>query len=138
MRFFFYGTLIDPEIRRLVLGRHAPRVVEPATLRGWRRVPVPAKTYPMIVPDTAGNVDGILARGLNAAARRRLERYEDDLYAVAPVEVGLVDRKRKVLALAFFAQVSRVPCGAKTWDFAEWQRRHKRRFIQTLRRRLAA
>jgi len=138
VRFFFYGTLIDPEIRRLVLGRLAPRLVEPATLSGWRCVPVPARTYPMIVPDRRGRLSGILVRGLSAAARRRLERYEDDLYAVAPVEVGLVDRKRTLSALAFVARPGRTACGAKTWDFAEWQRRHKRRFMQRLRRRLAA
>jgi hypothetical protein len=38
MRFFFYGTLMDEDIRRAVLGDRAPDAVEPATLIGYRRM----------------------------------------------------------------------------------------------------
>jgi hypothetical protein len=61
LRFFFYGTLIDADVRRLVLGRLAPDEVEPATLSGWRRVKLAGVTYPGIVPDAKGWVEGVLA-----------------------------------------------------------------------------
>lgn len=97
MRFFFYGTLIDEAVRRAVLGRHAPLRVEPARLGGWRRVAVPGKAYPVVLAEPQASVDGVLARGLTAAARRRLEGYEDaDLYAVVEVEVIPVGRRRPI------------------------------------------
>jgi hypothetical protein len=75
VRFFFYGTLIDPDVRRLVLGTRAPMSVEPATLAGWRRVCLPKVTYPAVLRAAREVVDGVLVRGLDAEARRRLVDY---------------------------------------------------------------
>jgi hypothetical protein len=138
MRFFFYGTLIDPDVRALVLGRHAPRIVEPAGLRGWRCVPVPARTYPMLVPDPEAHLSGVLVRGLNAKARERLQNYEDALYDLIEVDVEVGRRGKKRPALVFVAKPGRTASGRRLWDFTDWQRRHKRRFLQRLKRRLAA
>ena len=139
MRFFFYGTLIDADVRRAVLGAYAPRHVEEACLRGWRRGPVRGKTYPVIVADPQASVDGALVRGLNTAARRRLERYEDeDLYALAEVDVLLAGRAKVVRAVVFVAKAAGFRHGPGTWDIDEWRRRHKRRFLLTLGRRPAA
>ena len=38
MRFFFYGTLMDEDVRRAVLGVRSLAPTERATLEGWRRV----------------------------------------------------------------------------------------------------
>ncbi len=46
MRLFFYGTLLDQELRRLVIGRDI--AVAAATLTGWRRLAVIRKPFPMI------------------------------------------------------------------------------------------
>lgn len=139
MRFFFYGTLIDADVRRAVMGRYAPQVVEPARLQGWRRVAVPGKTYPMIVADGGEFVDGVLARGLGPVARRRLERYDDDdLYELVPVEVVPAGRRRPVAALVFVAKPALRPRGVRAWDFELWRRRHKRRLVLALGRRSAA
>lgn len=139
MRFFFYGTLIDAEVRRAVLGLHAPRRVEPACLRGWRRVPVRGRSYPVIVADRTASVEGVLVCGLSPAARRRLERYEDsDLYALAELDVHPQGRGRPVRGLVFIAKAAGASRGSGSWDLATWQRRHKRRFLLTLGRRPAA
>ncbi len=139
MRFFFYGTLIDADVRRAVLGLHAPRQVEPASLRGWRRVPLRDKTYPVLVADADSSVDGVLVRGLNVAARRRLERYEGPhLYTLAELDVLPEGRSRPVSALVFVAKATGARHDAGTWDLETWQRRDKRRFLLTLGRRPAA
>ncbi len=137
MRFFFYGTLIDPDVRRAVLGRLAPVEAEPAVLRGWRRVPAAGKTYPVIVADPRGAVDGVVVRGLDRAARRRLERYEDDFYELIAVEVTLTGSGHKLETLVFAAGQQLSCRTARSWDLADWQRRHKRRFLATLRQRFA-
>ena len=134
MRFFFYGTLVDADVRRAVLGPQAPQRIEPATLRGWRRAPVRGRTYPVIVADPAAEVDGVLARGLSAAAKHRLERYEDvDLYALAELDVLPAGRAQPVPALVFVARTTGVPLAPGTWEFAPWQRRYKQRYLLTLR-----
>ncbi len=139
MRFFFYGTLVDADVRRAVLGSHAPRCVERAILHGWRRAAVPGKTYPVIVADPTAIAEGVLVRGLGAASRRRLDRYEDDdLYDLIAVQVVPDGRRRPVPALVFAAKTERRSRAAAAWSFEDWERRHKRRLLLTLRRRSAA
>lgn len=133
MRFFFYGTLIDADVRRLVLGRHAPAAVEEATLKGWRRVKLAEVTYPGIVRDQAGTVAGVLARGLNEAARRALVDYEGAEYEL--LETGVATGSGKTLAaLTFVPKPGEVKPVPGAWDIAEWRRRHKRRFLAALAR----
>ena len=141
MRFFFYGTLIDADVRRALLGPHASRRVEPARLQGWRRVAVSGKTYPVVVAEPDASVDGVLVRGLSAAARRRLTRYEDaNLYALATVDVLAMGCAHPVSALAFVAKETATRRAPRSvgWSFEDWRRRHKRRLLLTLRRRPAA
>jgi hypothetical protein len=133
MRFFFYGTLIDPDVRRLVLGSLAPATVEPATLSGWKRVPLSGVTYPTILRAPRGAVDGVLVRGLNAIGRRRLIAYEGDDYDLVDVGVTLADG-RQVPARVFAGKPGQVR-EVGLWAFTAWQRRHKRRFVAALARR---
>lgn len=132
MRFFFYGTLIDADVRRLVLGRLAPDDVEPAILRGWRRVKLAGVTYPGIVSDAKGRVEGVLARGLGRMARRRLERYEGDEYALVPAAVAAANGK--TVAAQMFVSGQALKRASGVWTIADWQRRHKRRFLASLAR----
>lgn len=139
MRFFFYGTLIDAEVRRAVLGPHAPHEIDAARLEGWRRVPVPGKAYPTIVSDPGAAVDGVLARGLGPVARRLLERYEDeDLYDLVEVELSPAGRRRPVAAFVFAARPALQLRRFGTWDLEQWRRRDKRRLLLRLTRRSAA
>lgn len=133
MRFFFYGTLIDADVRRAVLGRRAPAAVEPATLAGWRRVRLPKVTYPAIVPDRRSAVEGVLARGLDGQAQDRLVAYESPAYDLIEVPVT-TGAGRQVTALVFAAKPGSTRA-IGIWDFAEWRRRHKRRFLAGLTRR---
>ena len=133
MRFFFYGTLLDADVRRAVLGRRAPETVEPATLHGWRRFKLPRVTYPAILPDGRSSVDGVLARGLDAAVRERLIAYESGDYDLIAVPVTTRAGK-PVSAWVFVAKpATRRDIGA--WSFDAWCRRHKRRYLARLVRR---
>ena len=81
MRFFFYGTLLDPEVRARVLGAEArPVVLDPAVLRGWERYFEPGVPWPMIRRRNDAAVEGALASGLSEPAARLLDDYETELY----------------------------------------------------------
>jgi hypothetical protein len=125
--FFFYGTLLDPDVRALVMGTGAPAALEPATLVGWRRLTHPNATYPMIVPAADVTVAGAIARDLAPPAVSRLIVYEGTDYTIAAVEVQL--RDGGAVAAELFVPAGRVVGTGKPWDLAAWQRRHKRRYI---------
>jgi hypothetical protein len=134
MRFFFYGTLMDAEVRAAVLDALAPHVVEPARLTGWRRIPVAGAGFPTIVRDPAGLVEGVLARGLDHIACRRLTAYEGPEYALVDIAVSVGERS--IAAMMFTTVGHSLKAGIGDWDFAAWQRRYKRETLAALARRL--
>jgi hypothetical protein len=132
VRFFFYGTLIDPDVRRAVLGAHAPDSVESATLGGWERLPVRGESYPMIRRRGGARVEGVLARGLDAEARSVLVGYEGADYALVAVDVALLSGRRLPAWVFAPAAGGALAAGEGAWRFEEWERRHKSGFIRQL------
>jgi len=133
MRFFFYGTLIDADVRAHVLRDLAPAAVEPATLPGWRRFAAKGVTFPIARPDPKATIDGVLARGLTAEAGRRLDVYEGPGYRRTKVDVTSGGKT--------FAAVLYVDDGSGTltaepgvWRYETWVRRHKKPFMAMLAR----
>jgi hypothetical protein len=133
MRFFFYGTLMDEDVRRAVLGVRALAPAERATLDGWRRVKKAGVSYPVIVRARNHKVDGILMHGIDRRAHELLLEYEGDEYAMIGVEVRAGDAK--VSARMFVPRPGLPVRGRGPWDLAAWQRRHKRRFLGAMQLR---
>lgn len=134
MNYFFYGTLLDADVRALVLSPAARHVaVEPALLEGYRRVVMRARVYPVVVPARKSAVDGLLARGLGARDRTRLAAFESDEYDEVTRQIVLGSGER-VAARVFVANRRASPT-AIAWDLAAWQRRHKQAFCRRTRRR---
>lgn len=123
---------MDADVRRLVMKKDAPEAVEPASVKGWRRVNLVGVTYPGIVRDARGTVEGVLVRGLGAAAKRRLVRYEGPEYDMIEVEI-LTGSGATRQAVMFVTNKALTPATGR-WDFTLWQRRHKRRFLASLAR----
>ena len=85
---FFFGTLMDADVRALVLGpEYSDHEVRRAWLRGFRRVFMPGRTYPMLLPHPHGRVEGILVGGLSVEAVRRLSTFEGPDYHLVPLWV---------------------------------------------------
>jgi hypothetical protein len=127
MRFFFYGTLMDEDVRRAVLGVRALAPAERATLEGWRRIKMAGVTYPMIVRARNHTVEGILMHGIDRRAHEMLQAYEGDEYAMIGVEVRTA--ASTISARMFVPRPGRPLRGRGPWDLETWQRRHKRRFL---------
>jgi Gamma-glutamyl cyclotransferase, AIG2-like len=127
MRFFFYGTLMDEDVRRAVLGVRALAPTERATLEGWRRIKMAGVSYPMIVRARNHRVDGVLMHGVDGRAREMLQLYEGDEYTILGVEVQTGDST--VSAKIFAPRPGLTMRGRGPWDFDTWRRRHKRRFL---------
>ncbi|MFQ5973469.1 MAG: gamma-glutamylcyclotransferase family protein [Alphaproteobacteria bacterium] len=132
MRHFWYGTLLDPDVRGAVLGAAAARLrPRPATLEGYLRIRAPGGSYPLLVPaaERQATVQGLLVQGITPAMERRLVRYEGHQYAIVegPVHVAELG----VVSARFFV-ARRPPVSRAPWDLADWQRRHKARFMRAL------
>jgi hypothetical protein len=128
MDFFFYGTLLDPAVRRLVLGAGAGRLrLEPARLAGYRRCAQRAETAPVILRRAGGLVRGLLCRGLDARALARLEHFEGAGYRRVSLKVRQ-GRGRSRRAFAFIG-AERGAAPVRSWRFDIWRRRHKRAFL---------
>ncbi len=132
MRYFFYGTLLDPDVRAHILGSWINRR-EPtrARLPGYRRVYIRGRHYPVVVPAHGESVDGLLAEGLDRHAMRRLAEFESDEYVDAERTV-LVDDGRAVRARVFVASALARPTRTP-WTVEVWQRCHKAAFARRYR-----
>jgi AIG2-like family. len=125
MKLFFYGTLMDADVRELVCG--GALEVEPAMAQGFRRVFVAGKHYPMLLPHASGWVEGTLASGLDAATLHRLQVYEGWEYTLQPIKVRTASG-HAVMARVFLCPPHVVP-EMRDWGLERWQRRHKRTFL---------
>lgn len=115
---FFYGTLRDPDLRQSVTGCRL--AVEPAWLEGFRCVPVKGQSYPMLVPDSQGRVEGVLAQGVDRQALQRLIRYEGPEYRLASATIFKAGA-RPVRARLFMTRLAVAGDISRDWDLREWQ-----------------
>ena len=136
MRFFFYGTLLDPDVTALVLRRRLPpSAFQPAQLSGYVRRRAVGKTYPMVARRRGGSVIGAMVGGLTARDAARLAAYEGSNYRLASLAVRVKGRLERVSV--FEPQGPGLQPSDDAWDLAAWQVRHKRAFVAYIRPLLA-
>lgn len=102
---FLFGTLRDPEVRRIVCGRDVP--AEPFELPQGQVMQ--ANDGPVLLPEGPGVV-GLLV-DVDGPALERMDVYE-----------AAFGYDRKPLAGVEVYTVAEVPEGDGPWDFATWQR----------------
>ena len=124
MRLFFYGTLMDADVRNCVLSRALP--VSVGEVRGFRRVCMAGRTYPMLIPCAGGKVQGLVADGASEDDLACLLRYEGPEYQMCAVDV--VTASGPVVAQAF---MSTAPAQRRDWHLDQWRLRHKRFFLHS-------
>jgi hypothetical protein len=132
MRFFFYGTLLDRDVARLVLGRRLPpQAYTKAALPGHARRRVGGASYPIVVRDPRSEVAGAVVGGLSARDVARLAAYEGPRYRIAPLMVRIAGATTVVSV--FEPVEERFQPTSGVWDLTAWQRRYKRAFLARLR-----
>ena len=124
---------MDADVRAAVLGdRGGDRLVETATLLGYRRVTLRRRNYPAIVADRASSVEGCVTGDLDLrAVAAGLDAYEGDEYDRIRLAVTLADGAT-VAAEVYVASRQAKP-SALNWNLAAWQLNHKREFLRRLR-----
>jgi len=145
LMYFFYGTLCDPDVQRLVLGyRPGPRQLRPARLPGFRRKRARGRSYPVLLRAARGRVDGLLFSPARPEDAARLTAYEGPEYVTRSLPV------RRTAALQASAKRPRagrarvfLPAGAARgqsvlaaafddWGLKRWQRHDKAAFLRSM------
>ena len=133
MRFFFYGSLLDPDVTALVIGRRLPPGAwVPATLAGFSRRKAKGVSYPVAIRDPKGRVDGAVVGGFSPREVSRLTAYEGPRYHTVPLKVRVHGRITTVSV--FEPKVKAFQPVDGTWSLGEWQRRDKRKFVARIRK----
>jgi len=129
--FFFYGTLRDAAVRRIVLGLDmASTSIDPATLQGYRCAPVENGRFPGLVRSVDDVAQGMLVRAVPIEAAIRTSFFEGEVadYSVDSVTVDL-EGGRKESAWTYLPTAS-LTLSAGYWSLSRWQRTYRAGFIR--------
>lgn len=141
MRFFFYGTLCDPDVLSLVLGyQPARQQLAPATLPGFRRKVALGqdgrRSYPVLLPAPGGLVQGQLFTPRSPEDSRRLTAYEGPEYRTRQRLVRT--RRGQCAARLFLPSPGSLRAALADWHLPAWRQHHKAGFLAHLKQQSEA
>jgi len=131
--FFFYGTLRDPEVRRIVLGPGATGLsLETARLPGFRCGPIEDGRFPGIVAEEGAEAVGVLARRVSLEAAARTSYFEGDgfHYDIALKDIRLEGGPG---AAWVYIPTDALPVEGGKWVIDEWAARWRGEFLASSR-----
>lgn len=139
---FVYGTLMDADVRSLVIGRPLePTQLKPAVLKHMRRVYIAGRLYPMIVPRRGAAVDGLLLTALTDEDYARLDAFEGADYgrerqSVCPLGEDGVEAE-PILAWLYRTRGVGPRPSPREWRLEEWRKREKPVFLRAAKEWIA-
>jgi gamma-glutamylcyclotransferase (GGCT)/AIG2-like uncharacterized protein YtfP len=132
---FVYGTLLDADVRMLVLGRPLDAAqLQPAGLKHMRRVYIAGRLYPMIVPRRGAAVDGLLLTSLTDEDYTRLDAFEGADYGRERQNVWPLaedgSEGEPLLAWLYRTRGVGPRPSPREWRLDDWRRREKPVFLR--------
>lgn len=129
--FFFYGTLCDADVRKVVFRRTVGAA--PAMLADHEAVPVSRGRFPMLMFQRGRVAAGVLCRGLGLIDAARLGYYEHEGrdYGVRRVTV---EAEGAGYAAWVYTPLATLRRGMGRWDLVDWRRFAKRDFLARISR----
>lgn len=125
--YFFFGTLMDPDVLERVLGRAPGPLSTSAVLHDYARVRVDREPYPALVTAPGRRVDGLLLHDYSEEDDRRIRYFEDFDFAI---EQTVVETRAGREAAHFCGAVSNITPTDEPWCYEEWVRTEKDRFLK--------
>ncbi len=120
---FSYGSLMDADILRLVIGDEIESTsMRPAQLAGYRCVQLPNESFPVLQAEAGKIVQGQLIENLSALATDRIRFFEGDEYELEHCQVQTDAGARQALYCADVTSPGELNV---PWLLADWQREHK-------------
>ena len=134
MRFFFYGTLLDQDVRRAVLGRSwLTEAGAPAALRGYARFRARHGNYPILVRRRGRAVEGRIFEGFSPRQVFLIAHFEGREYR--PVRKLAYDRRcGEQKPVWVFLPVRPGDTTSRPWTAKIWSRRDKPVLLRRIHR----
>jgi hypothetical protein len=121
---FAFGSLGDPDVLEVVLGRSAERVgYIAAWLSGYRVARLPDESYPVLIACEGFTAEGVLLQNLGAEDRRRIAFFENREYRFERCIVELADNSRVDALYCSDGQIE--PGAREPWSLDAWQHTRK-------------
>lgn len=137
MTYFFFGTLRDLDVLEVVIGRSVSNGdVKAAEISGYRLVRVIDESYPALVGDADGRVEGVFVSGLKAMEIERLAWFEGKEYMPKAVEVRLTESGEGMEA-SIQVPTQHLETTDDDWEFQSWKRNEKEHLISLTRAHMA-
>ncbi len=133
---FIYGTLLDSDILRLVLGREvAAKHHLTATLSGYAKYTYPGDSFPILQTQLDAQATGAVLLELTAEDIDRMHFYEGDEYGFAEIVVTLDDGR---VCKAHYNKASDEEIVShQAWSLTHWQDTEKAVFLDYTERYMA-
>jgi hypothetical protein len=132
MAFFFFGTLMDPDVLAYILDRPiGSDEVDSAELAGFRRVCAREATYPVLVPDPEARLDGVVLLRPTPRDVLRIAHFESEEYEAEWTTVHRTDGGP--LQARVFLALETMSASAEPWDLPAWAAAHKAEFLERCR-----
>ena len=127
MNFFAYGSLIFEEVMYAVTGRHFEHCE--AILVGYSRYQVRNASYPGLIQQINGRIEGVLYKDLDTLSWRQLDRFEGEYYARTAVHV-MIDWEETTEAETYvFRETHRSLLSDEPWDSERFRMEHLDAFL---------
>ena len=125
---FVFGTLLDEDVLRIVLGRELPSSSRRcASLADHCRLKQHDDTYPIVERLAGGKVPGQLLM-LNEQDMARVRFFEAEEYELESTQV--LAATGEVVEAMFCAERATWPGPRYSWSLRQWQRDHKGAFVE--------
>ncbi len=137
---FIYGSLMDPELLALVIGRATDGFrFEAASVHGFIRLRARNESFPILVPHAGGRVEGVLVFNLTAADVARLQFYEGLGYEGSwySLEVLPVECRGEVLSAQVYLPTAHLTADDAVWDFDAWAAAERDLFIAMVHEKMS-
>lgn len=135
---FFYGTLRDRDVRRLVLGYEiATADIGAGAVDGYRCAPVDGGRFPGLTVSRSDTAPGLAVRNVPMAAAVRTSFFEGETaaYAVRRVPVRLAEGE--MLEAWAYVPTAALRLEQGHWSLDRWARVHRARFLRHVRIQMA-
>lgn len=124
MAFFFFGTLRDRTLLKLVLDRSLDHLTfVPGWIAGYTARRAQNETFPVLIDDPIGRLDGVIVDGLTETDTARIRFFEDPFYVVDRVRV---ETTAGSVATNMFLVTDPTQATEDPWTLEGWPERDRR------------
>jgi hypothetical protein len=122
---FFFGTLMHVVVLETVLDRPVEHhETMPARLCGYRRERAASASYPVLVDDPRGVVEGRLLQRPSVRDIRRINHFEADEYRAVRLDVDAGRHRHQAWVFVALDDVEAMRPSGEPWDLERWAAAH--------------